>query len=416
VKDEKEPSRKVCTDKGARNYLKENFSVDFRASEMLSGVVCDWEAPITKGVQRSGFGIVCQNQNPRNKIVVGWTSADQTNLETLRKIGNYQLDIYSALNKTKPLSGQQFCANQPELMSVRSAVAAGQCEMVLPSGEKLYSAVVFIQPSNVKHRRFFVVVMDVTKPTSPDEVRKELLLLTKNLKSKIIKKVALEHILPVASVYATTGDIAGGGTCANPNGQTCSTSGVDPATCGCGPSPANGPADRPDATVCSIATPTECSYVYCSSPTAFFNTNTGKCEEGSVPPGGSQGVSLNVGAPISEAEVGIEFYADSLETPYGGSNPTISWSTTGGASNCVASGGWSGSKHASGSSQTISYSTNNTASTIPVEYKLTCTNGKSTKTSKFYRNYRPYTPPPTCSNGASNYPSCTYFPGDGGNN
>jgi hypothetical protein len=179
VKDEKEPSRKVCTDKGARNYLKENFSVDFRASEMLSGVVCDWEAPITKGVQRSGFGIVCQNQNPRNKIVVGWTSADQTNLETLRKIGNYQLDIYSALNKTKPLSGQQFCANQPELMSVRSAVAAGQCEMVLPSGEKLYSAVVFIQPSNVKHRRFFVVVMDVTKPTSPDEVRKELFDLAK---------------------------------------------------------------------------------------------------------------------------------------------------------------------------------------------------------------------------------------------
>jgi hypothetical protein len=167
-----EDARKVCTDKSALVYLKENFQIQMKP-EKAESITCNWDAPITKGASNKVQGIVCENSNPSHKTLIGWVNVNEKYVTTLRWIGNNQLAYRKAGGHD--IKGNQTCDERLDLVpSIKNAVAAASCEMILPSGEKLHSVVVFIQPSNVKARRFFVTVMNVSTSTSPEAVEKEL--------------------------------------------------------------------------------------------------------------------------------------------------------------------------------------------------------------------------------------------------
>jgi hypothetical protein len=260
------------------SYLYSNFSFVLNLGpekEKIASIVCDSKVATTTktGLKQA---INCQNQNFIHKTLIGWVNVNEKNLDTLRWLGNNQLGFRSPQSN---LEGTQHCVDNPKVVSaIKNAVAAGSCYMDLPNGEKVYSVAVFIQPSNVKARRFFVTVMNVSTSTSPEAVEKELMEILRNTDSKSLKKVSY-GLIERANASGGGGGSSGGTCTATVTGNSCSSDGMSSDTCGCSDVATADNGGGADATMCSVSNPSSCVPVYCNSPTAIFNASLGMCTE-----------------------------------------------------------------------------------------------------------------------------------------
>jgi hypothetical protein len=165
-----EPFRKICTDRSAKTYLLENFFQEVPLSKELSDVVCDWNLPITpKGVFSQGpnYGVVCQNQNMTHRVLIGWDGNSRLRL-TMQQLGNMQLVL-----RGKGEESHQSCKESHIHKSIKNALTSGSCVATITTGDekglKISSTIVFLEPEKSSKRRFFVKVMNITKPTSTED-------------------------------------------------------------------------------------------------------------------------------------------------------------------------------------------------------------------------------------------------------
>lgn len=106
--------------------------------------------------------------------------------------------------------------------------------------------------------------------------------------------------------------------------------------------------------------------------------------------------SVSLGFGSLPSSVNLIFSTNSHFAAYS-TNPTFTWTVTG-ATECVASGGWSGSKSIAGGSESPTYTNPSLATqgtpTVGVTYTLSCSNnGKSIKTMAFIVYYYSYVDP-----------------------
>ena len=175
TKDQQEPSRKVCSDKSAQTYLKENFYQTVKATHELAEAECNWALPITAGaaLNTNKFGVTCESKNLVNKLVAGWAAADKKYMEVMKGLGDSQL-----LWRGKMETGNLSCVESQEYKKVPNGVFGMRCVMTVASGDKLFSSIIFTQPSNVKHRRFFIGVLNVSQVSTPQDVEDFLVKVT----------------------------------------------------------------------------------------------------------------------------------------------------------------------------------------------------------------------------------------------
>ena len=176
-----EPAKRICTNRSAQIYLLENFDVEIGKNLDLAGVTCNWEATIAPkgkaGTDVLSSGIVCENDDPKNKLIVGWSSNEKI-LQLMKHLGDYQL-----LLQGKHSPGTLSCKGNDTikykiLNKVRDVFGYNGCTMKTRSGDTLYMSNVIFQPLSLMTstgQRVFITVMNTKESTSENDVEEYLL-------------------------------------------------------------------------------------------------------------------------------------------------------------------------------------------------------------------------------------------------
>lgn len=376
------------------SYLYENLKVTLNldsATEQNLMMFCDKKIATTP-TQAIKVGIPCVNPNPIHKTIIGWATDDQKYIPIMEAVGNQQL---AWRRKVTSETGNLLCEEKPEFLQYQDVDLGLGCIMTLESGEKIYSSAAFIKSSD-KNKKVFIVVMNLLTSTSIDKTDKELLTLLKKKLVSLSKSYSKNSFITKA--YAGGGGSEGGGA------GTCSAADMAGATTnsGCSTGPTGGDSSGADQVICDVSNPASCYVLYCASPTAHWDFATNACVEGVVSADLESDVAISfTESPATANPVNLEITANSNTSQYGTAGPILTWSATG-ATNCTASGGWSGSLPTSGEpARQVSYA-NNTAANVPVDYAITCKNGKHAKKKvmkvHYLKNAPVYVPPATGNN------------------
>lgn len=292
-------------------YLYNNFSFALNLnSEKDLYISCDPLAATTTSEVGRQISYLCKNQDVSQRVLIGWVPNNETNIDTLQKIGNAQLS-FSILPETGTLS----CVDSENLLSINKSVAAGDCAMTTESGKKLYSSTVFLKFSLVKDKRFFVTVMNVGETTSQEDVNSYL---NKLLSSAMNKKQSKADSFFIEKAYAGEGGGGGGGGSCSRSEISCS-----PAT---------------DNNGNSIDVTTNITKVCVQIQFGRNDAWDCKCPAGSYDPGNGDCLKIITVPPT----VYISVSPSSI--PYGGSTNSVSYSSDN-ATACSFFDNFEGSDH-----------------------------------------------------------------------
>lgn len=176
VKDEKEPSRKVCANIKASSYVKQNFYTDVGLELDAAGVQCNWNLPITAGASGKDHGIVCESSDPKHKILIGWKKID-FGYGILQ--GQIATNEYDRLGKKKMSEGYYptRCLEAQYHEKILGGKTSAKCTVDMVDGSQNNFIVTYFQPNNVKARIFFIAVVGLNSSVKYDDLEGYVLML-----------------------------------------------------------------------------------------------------------------------------------------------------------------------------------------------------------------------------------------------